>query len=267
MLCIGLAAWLYPASAPAQSPDSAESPWRIGIALGYGQRSNPLIQSSDVPIVVDLDIAWFGKRFFFDNGDVGYTLLDRPVGTLSAMVRVNSDRVFFGKTNTKFVSFSAAGQPLAVPAPLKPPDRSFAVEAGLEYLADGNWGRLSVAAFRDVSAVHEGHAVDAEYAYPFHGKRWTLEPAVTLRYKSRSLNDYYWGVRRSEASLALPEYQADDGMNWQLGLRGSYYLTRHLRLTGSFNHERLNGSAARSPLVAERDVIGYFGGIAYRFQP
>ena len=42
---------------------AAESPWRLGVAVGYGERSNPLVLSDDIPIVVDLDIAWFGKRF------------------------------------------------------------------------------------------------------------------------------------------------------------------------------------------------------------
>ena len=50
---------------------AAESPWRLGVAMGYGERSNPLINSDDLPIILDLDIAYFGKYFFFDNGDLG----------------------------------------------------------------------------------------------------------------------------------------------------------------------------------------------------
>ena len=105
------------ADAAAQDPDgkSAEpSPWRLGIALGYGERSNPLALSEDIPILVDLDIAWFGERFFFDNGDLGFTFADNRLVTASFVARVNSDRVFFGRTDTRFVNVSLAGETLAI---------------------------------------------------------------------------------------------------------------------------------------------------------
>ena len=72
-------------AAPAVAAD--ESPWRLGVALGYGERSNPLAQSEDIPIVVDLDIAWFGERFFFDNGDLGFTFADNRLVTASVVAR------------------------------------------------------------------------------------------------------------------------------------------------------------------------------------
>ncbi|MDH5622457.1 MAG: hypothetical protein OEY74_10280, partial [Gammaproteobacteria bacterium] len=49
-----------------QAEEVMESRWRLGAALGYGVRSNPLIQSDDIPIIIDVDIAWFGDRWFFD---------------------------------------------------------------------------------------------------------------------------------------------------------------------------------------------------------
>src|SRR5687768_315446 len=68
-----------PDNAPAVLPE--EKRWRIGAALGYGLRSNPLIRSDDIPIAIDLDLAWFGDRWFFDNGDLGVLLLDNAVMT------------------------------------------------------------------------------------------------------------------------------------------------------------------------------------------
>ncbi len=189
-----------------------ESPWRLGIATGYGERSNPLIQSDDIPIVVDLDIAWFGERFFFDNGDLGFTFADNRWLTASLVARFNSDRVFFGRTDTRFVEFSLAdGAPLAAAVPVEPPDRDYAVEAGFELLADGDWGRLQVSAHHDVSGTHDGFEFDVEYGYGFAGKRWYLEPSIGFSYKNAKMNDYYWGVSDSEANEALPAYTADAG--------------------------------------------------------
>ena len=256
-----------PADTPADSPDTDEavSPWRIGAAFGYGERSNPLIQSEPIPVVVDVDIAWFGKRWFFDNGDLGFTLRDYSRGTLNLIARVNSDRVFFGRTNTQIVSIGTDGSQLPEPVPLRVPDRDYAVELGLEWLAEGRWGKLTVAGFHDVSRTHDGFSVDAEFAYPWYRARWTVEPTMMLRYKSAALNDYYWGVDAAEASSALLAYTVGSGFNWQLGARASYYFSSHLRLAAGINYERLNDAAAASPLVRDPDVTAFFAGLAYQF--
>src|SRR6186713_594721 len=109
------------ATAVASAPPPKERSWRIGAAFGYGERTNPLIQSDDIPVLVDVDIAWFGKRWFFDNGDVGFTLFDRPSSTTSLVARVNDDRVFFGKTNTRYVNFAYAGNGVTVAFTPPPP--------------------------------------------------------------------------------------------------------------------------------------------------
>ena len=134
--------------------DPGESRWRLGAALGYGMRTNPLVQSDDIPIVVDLDIAWFGDHWFFDNGDLGVTFADNDRLTASLVARVNSDQVFFGKTDTRFVAFDFTGMPLAESVDFKVPDRDYAVELGMELLTDGAWGRLQASAFHDVSNTH-----------------------------------------------------------------------------------------------------------------
>ena len=243
----------------------ADSPWRLGAALGYGERSNPLAQSDDVPLVVDLDIAYFGERFFFDNGDLGITFVDNPAVTASVMARVNSDRVFFGRTDTKFVLFDVSGAPLAEAVEIVIPDRDHAIEAGVELLSDGPWGFLQLSAFHDVSGTHDGYEIDASYGIGFRSGNWYIEPAIGLAYKSDSLNNYYWGVRPGESNEALPTYEAKAGINPRLRLRAAYYFTREWSLALSAEYERLNDEAAASPIVEHDSVLGYFAGVAYRF--
>lgn len=242
-----------------------ESRWRLGIGLGYGLRSNPLVQSDDIPIVVDIDIAWFGERFFFDNGDIGVTLVDNEFLTASVIGRANSDRVFFGKTDTRFVTVDLAGMPLAEAVELTIPDRDYAVELGLELLAGGRWGDLQLAAFHDVSSTHGGYELYVDYGRGWRNQRWYFEPSFGLSYKSDGLNDYYWGVSPDESTVALPPYQAGSGVNMHARLFLSYQIDRRwaFALVGEF--ERLNDEAAASPIVADRDVLGYFAGFGYRF--
>lgn len=269
-----VAAVAFADTAPSPAPVApAESNWRLGIALGYGERTNPLIQSEKIPILVDVDIAWFGKRWFFDNGDVGFSLLDRPAFTLNAVARVNTDRAFFGKTNTRYINFQylnaggtvAAPTPSPEPKPFKPPKRDYAYELGLETLFDGEWGSATVRAFHDVSGTHDGFEVGADYDYRVTRGRFSVAPSVGVEYKSRKLNDYYWGVHADEAGDNIIEYHVDGGFGWHAGLRTNYYVTRHLRAALSVNYERLQSSVADSPLVKDDYVLGFFGGFAWTF--
>ncbi len=264
--------------ASAAPPAQAERHWRFGAALGYGQRSNPLIQSEDIPVVVDLDIAWFGKRWFFDNGDVGLTIFDRPRSTTSLVTRVNSDRVFFGKTDTRYVNFAYSGNgaiaPLfnpdtgamvSDPVEVEVPDRDYAIEFGVESLIDGDWGTTTLRAFHDVSDTHGGYELSAYYSWRWIRGRMSFAPSVGVSYKSARLNDYYWGVNADEASLALPEYHAGGGLGFEGGLVANYHLSRNLRIAVSFNYEELTDGVAASPLAEDDYVMAYFTGLAWTF--
>ena len=242
-----------------------ESRWRLGAALGYGVRSNPLVQSDDIPIIVDVDIAWFGDHWFFDNGDLGLTVADNDAITASLVARVNSDRVFFGKTDTRFVAFDFAGMPLAQAVEFKVPDRDYAVELGVEALADGSWGALQFSAFHDISATHEGYELFANYSYGWRDRRLYIEPSIGASYKSADLNNYYWGVTNDEAGVVVAPYDAAAGLNWQARLMVGYQLSRHWGLSLVAEYERINDEAAASPIVDERNVLGYFAGLAFRF--
>lgn len=275
---------VQPATPVAHAPHvlPAEKSWRFGVGLGYGQRTNPLIQSEDIPVVVDLDIAWFGERWFFDNFDLGFTLLDHSRFTTNVVARLNSDRAFFGKTNTRYVNFSltaggaqvplvpppttpSPGAGFSDPVELKVPDRDYAVELGLEMLFDGEWGDATLRAFHDVSGTHEGYELSADYSYRWVRGRFSIAPSVGLAYKSAALSDYYWGVHADEVLPSLQGYEVKGGLGWEAGLRASYYVTKSMRLALSANYERLQYSVAQSPIVAEPDVIGYFAGLAWQF--
>jgi len=276
-LACGQAADPPAATAPPAPP---ERHWRFGVAVGYGERSNPLIQSEDIPVLVDLDIAWFGKRWFFDNGDVGVMLFDNAQSTTSLVARYNSDRVFFSKTNSKYVNFAYAGNGEEVPitdpitgaaldpdvqVEVIPPDRDYAIELGVETLIDGDWGVATLRAFHDVSDTHGGYEPSAYYSWRWIAGRFSFVPSVGIAYKSARLNDYYWGVHEDEANLALPEYHPEDGFNIEAGLVANYHLSRNLRLALSLNYERLADDIAASPLAEESRVLAYFSGLAWTF--
>lgn len=249
-----------------EGEDAEESRWRLGAALGYGVRTNPLVLSDDIPILLDLDIAWFGDHWFFDNGDLGLTFADNEHLTASFIARVNSDRVFFGKTNTRFVSIDFTGMPLSDTVEFKVPDRDYAAELGLEVLTDGAWGQLQMAAFHDVSDTHGGYEIHVDYSFGWRDQRFYIEPSIGVSHKSAELNNYYWGVTEDEAGIIVLPYEASAGTNLHARLKVGYQLSRHWSLSMIAQYERLNDEAAASPIVEDQNVFGYFAGLVFRFR-
>ncbi|MDH4125675.1 MAG: MipA/OmpV family protein [Gammaproteobacteria bacterium] len=254
-----------PGLADENAENANESRWQLGAALGYGIRSNPLVQSDDIPIVVDLDIAWFGEHFFFDNGDLGLTFADNSAFTASVITRINSDRVFFGNTDTRFVVFDSTGAPLAVPTLFKPPDRDYAIELGVEMLTGGDWGAMQLTAFHDISGTHKGYELYADYSFGWRQQRLYVGPSFGLSYKSAELNNYYWGVTPEEAGTVAFPYEAGAGFNWHARLMIGYQLDKRWAVSLVAEYEHLNDEASASPIVATNRVLGWFAGASYRF--
>lgn len=249
----------------AQSGASELPPWRIGMAAGYGERSNPLVNSEDIPVVLDLDIAWFGDRWFFDNGDAGLTFAATPVATVSAVGRINSDRVFFGRTETRFFTSDVHGFAVAEPIPFEPPDRDYAVELGIEMLSDGAWGSLQLTAYADASNTHDGYELAVDYGYGWRRQRLYLEPSLGLSYKSADLNNYYWGVTSEETANVIPAYEAGAGINSHVRIMFGYQFTSRVGFSIVAEYEQLSSAAAGSPIVDEDAVVGWFAGTTWRF--
>jgi MipA family protein len=72
-----------------------EPSWHLGIALGHGQRTNPLIGGDDIDIPYVIDLAWYGEHWFFDNGDLGYTFLNEGRFSINGVVTYNNERNYY----------------------------------------------------------------------------------------------------------------------------------------------------------------------------
>lgn len=262
----------------ADSSEPAEKNWSLGVALGAGQRSNPLISGDDIDLWWTLDFAWFGDRWFFDNGDLGYLLKDHSLFTLNWVARVNTERAFFSGISeglfrgTEFgVGSPALGQGADSPE-LSPedqnftiPDRDYALESGLEILTNGQWGNIHAQLLADISGVHNGYEAWVSYSTDWIRGRWYVSPSVSVNWKSRKQNDYYYGVRASEARNGLSEYRADSGFNASAKLSAVYYMSKRWRIFATANVEKINESAAGSPLLSDDKIVSYFLGAHYAF--
>ena len=290
-LCSGMTAL-----ANAQA-EQEQSPWTLGVALGHGERDNPFVGSDDIRQNLVLDVAWYGERWFFDNGDFGVTLSEQPQHSLNAVLTFDNERNYYsslsngssgidllslrelamdqgfmgpsiagGEQNLDALSQSELEELVFVDVDSSLPERDFAASAGLEWLSLNAWGDVQAQWLQDVSGTHKGQSAWLAWSYPWLTQNSELSLTLGMEWKSRELVNYYYGVRESEQLKGRPAYTPGSAMNGVLRVAYARRLNEHWRLVGVAEHERLDSAIRHSPVVDRRHVNTLFLGLYYQFR-
>lgn len=273
-----------------------ERPWELGLAAGYGVKTNPLVNSDDIPMYAVLNIAWFGDYFFFDNGDVGLNIYESEKLSLNLISHINNEREIFEWLNNAQLGISFVSNAEATPSapnntqqpnnasprvniidldeilldennprPIEATKRSLAVDGGFELLYEDDWGDIQLQIMGDMTHTHKGWEVWASYAYPWKSGNWTLIPSLGFNWKSSHLLDYYYGVRLSESVENRRAYQAHSGFNSFVKLSISYRINDNWGIVGIAEYESLSRSIRQSPIVDQDGIETLFIGLMYNF--
>jgi outer membrane protein len=270
-----------------ESQELARS-WDFGIGIGYGEQSNPFIAADDVPGFVTLDLAIYGERFFFDNGDLGFTLVDRPEFGLNLLATYSSERIYYSYFNelglfrNSGLGFRPGSDELVVvPAEQLPqagvstgppgqfailelPDRDFALNVGVELLWNWPQGQLQWQVLQDVSGAHQGLETDLTFSKSWHSGRWAFKPSIGLSWQSGKLVDYYYGVNNRDQLFELV-YAGEATTHVTVGMLVSYRINNRLSYVTRFSHTQLGSAVRNSPLIDADHTQAYFSGLFYRF--
>jgi outer membrane protein len=297
-----------PLAAQAQDHEQAaqddERSWSLGLALGQGERDNPLISSESIDINAVIDFSWYGERFFFDNGDFGYALGGANTWSLNLIATFNNERNYynyltgrsFGLDSVLDNRFGLAGNGPAEPGSEDPrdpglaapeqagsagltgletpeflnsntelPDRDFALNSGVEFLYISPFGDVQAQLLTDVSKTHEGQEAWLSWSRPWYTRSSELNLTLGAEWKSHNLIGYYYGVLPEEAFAGRPEYDGASGTNTFIRLAARHKLGRHWNLVGMIEREFLSSAISNSPIVDQDSVDTFFAGLYYQF--
>ena len=129
------------------------------------------------------------------------------------------------------------------------------------------WGTLFGEVLHDAAGGSNGTEVRAGYRYDWAFGKLRLQPQFTLAARDGKLNNYYYGVRASEATVARPAYQPGSGLNAEIGLSAVYRLSQRWRILGGISARRLSSGIRASPIVRDRTQLAGLLGLAYDFSP
>jgi outer membrane protein len=146
-------------------------------------------------------------------------------------------------------------------------ERQPGLDFGASYEYRGDWGAAYAELLRDAIGASNGSELRLGYRYDWRSGRLTLRPQVQLALRDAKLNNYYYGVRPSEANAARPAYEPGAGVNVLLGLYGSYPLSERWRLLAGVSTTRWPKSVRASPTVADRNAHAVTLGLIYDFSP
>jgi outer membrane protein len=254
-------------SCSAPSPDCAVvGSWEISASIGVGERSNPIAGRSDIPLVVVPRISYYGKRFFLENLELGFTLYESVSSTFNLVATPGYDRAFFVRSDLQNI-FIPFGATTAIPtnAPVALNGDNFPVSPRhTTYLLGPEWsfqyGLLSgqVNALREVTGEHDGYEVRAAFAFPVLRSKNSLVVSSGLTWKSQELVRYYYGVDQL--------YQPDSALSPFIKLQYSRPISDRWRVSAFAHYEHLADDIANSPVVFENHVTTFFAGVSFRIR-
>jgi MipA family protein len=176
--------------------------WNFSVALGAGVRTNPLVNGENIPLAVIPHVSYYGKRFFLDDLDLGFSLAETNTNALNLAASPSYDRVYFyrGDLQNLFVTNGAdgavavtgAGTPGAVPFP--PRSRHVTYLAGPEWTCKylGVSGQFDL--LHEITGQNHGNEVRAALGIPVWESKGSLSANLGMTWKSAAIVNYYYGA-------------------------------------------------------------------------
>lgn len=251
--------------------------FQMSVALGAGQRSNPLYDGESFPMLLLPDFSYYTDSWFIDNGTLGYSLAQNDQFAVSLVMRLNSEKGYFqrwfaGNVITMNTSGSflppevetGAERSVSTVSVEQVKKRPTAVDAGLQFNWFGEQWQSRLNLWQDVNSKYEGQNASLSWSrfWPLAGGQFDL--STTLHWKSAKLIDTYYGVGEDELYY-LERYQGR--ASWQPELRVGWQkaLTSRWSVLTFYRYLHLDDAMTDSPLVQDNSVQTWFIGMSYRF--
>lgn len=225
----------------------------VGVGTFYNEA--PYVAWDEDEIIPIPLFAYKKGNFYFDGIDVGYTLLVSEGLTSGYYVDlIGSAQVGLGYKSEDSIVFKGME------------DRNdIAFGTGFKLGYYNMYGLIELQATQDVANAHQGLVGDLTYSLPLGDEAQGIQvvPYVGLSYQSDKFNDYYYGVKDSEAQLNRLAYKAKADTNVFAGVSLIYMMSPKWTFTMNAEYKKLGDEVKNSPIVAQDNIVSGFIGVSY----
>jgi MipA family protein len=281
---------------PAESACAEVGSWHLSLAVGAGVRTNPLAEGDDIPLILIPQLSYTGDRFFIQNLDMGFILLETEQHQLNLFITPSYDQVFFQRWSPSnfFIdsnNFATAGDKSVTKEEIPTinldpknelgPNNSFIPQSnnrykrnldkrrtaglgGLEYNFTNALVDVQVQYLSDFTNIHHGDEARISIAKHWQLQKQRISTTLGAVWQSREVLNYYYGVAPHEADAAGTYYSAN-GVAKIARVEWSYRLTEQWDISFIASYRQLPDAIAKSPLINDDKVITGFMGAVYHF--
>ncbi|MFQ5469717.1 MAG: MipA/OmpV family protein [Gammaproteobacteria bacterium] len=194
-------------------------------------------------------IAYYGQSFFFEMNDFGYSMVDRQGYQLGLI------------GSLRFDGYDSGDSPAL--QGMRP--RDHAIDGGVRIVLSGSLGEAEVKGITDLTNTHDGSEISIAFSRPIIFHKTMIKPSLAVRWKSKKLMNYYYGVATDEVRSGRAAYNPDASLSWVTELDVMHGLSKHLSVVVNLAYEQLGTEYTDSPIIEDDYVITMFGGLIYRF--
>jgi MipA family protein len=144
-------------------------------------------------------------------------------------------------------------------------ERHATVDLGAKLTRKLEWFDLKLGVLADVLNNHKGYEINLEASKRYDFEWLNLTPAVGALYHDDNFNEFYYGVRPSEARPTRSVYYSGDAVNWYAQLMANFMITENWTFTASVRYEWLPDEVTDSPIVGRDYTVSTIAGVYYKF--
>ena len=270
----------------------AQSSWQLGIAIGLGVKTNPLVDGDNIPLVILPDIAWYAEKAYFDNGELGYQWLNQTKYSVETFINIDRESAYFSffhpanillpiDNSIATVSPGTPGSSDAIDSPdsnensvidnqrsLSIDDiasRKWAINAGIRghyFVSNGEW---QLTLLQDISNVHQGQSMGLQYSHRWQWRDVRIGMRIGTEWKSADLIDYYYGVSQRDTEHSDFYFKGNAGLQTYMAISVQKPINKNWSWLANIGYRRLPDSLVDSPLIERNNIRNAFLGVAYRF--
>ncbi len=144
-------------------------------------------------------------------------------------------------------------------------NHGFALDAGIGFSWQMNWGTLSASYVTDILGRHKGFETESACTLWFPWKGFDVIPSTGVRCKSSGLTDYYHSLQGDEVLPGRPSYKAGSTIDPFVRIAITKGLSGRLSMLGAFQCEWFDDEIRDSPVVDQTYNVSLLLGLLYRF--
>jgi len=255
--------------------------WQVGIAVGAGVMTNPLVEGDNIPLVVIPDVAYYGDSFYFDNAELGWRKNVTGHHQISVFLVPNREKAFFSFWHTS----NLLGPIFTLDSPSQSDEmninnpvigtsrvsldevssRKWALDSGIRWRWQWENHVISTNLYRDITGVYGGMHASIAFTSQWQFERWTLFTSPKLHWYSDKLTDYYYGIDELELVSNGLEYRGKGGLQIGFNAMALRQISPNWNVLFRVSAVKLHSGMTDSPLVEESSVFSGFIGMAYQF--